>query len=677
MDNPAGTSASQDSRMEQLERENTRMKVELDHAAIRESIHMETENRLADLGYHHVTNIQQLNHKHDSEWKSLIADHKFKLSNARKNLLNDLHRHGLGPRPAAHNAPQQQYSSPYPQPSGPAHRQAFGSAVPPADGAQNTGPSSNFSNHPAVPPSSGDRSSQVPIRTSPATNNTPQNGSPPIPQLRLVTRPPAAEKSPIAGNGQSPASDTSQDKAKKRPEIVLRTKKDMPPLASPKDQSTVPKKTKIQITTKGATMRSGMSHDHRASPKTTPTSSKSMAQNAHPTMQGPNMLSDPSKIYSPSMQEPSMHQGMARQNDLPPQGFGMHSSMDQNKYPATEGYGMDTHMAQTSNAGHQGTGFSSNVASNNNPPTTGANVGSGMAQSKSKANDGGLKLRLPRRKLPSSPIQPSSTIAEHGSDSDFEELVEPPKKDSQGTNMGSGMAQTTDSYDLGSEPGEIILTKPQKKQPTIQGSNMASSMGQTDCAVKKDTGVKTGIKRQRQTSPPLESAMPPTNKPFLRSAHDTHNPENGMSLASLQASKHVFKTKLVSYTPAKDSNELDLTWAEMECTHFFYNELKEIFEPYNGVEKRSWVRSDMVLNRNWKGQAFFHLESSRFEIFRVGTDGGRLRIQFTDPHVTQNFVAYFITTFDKYVESILEKYDIASPSPGSPLATYMLIFHLL
>lgn len=42
---------------------------------------------------------------------------------------------------------------------------------------------------------------------------------------------------------------------------------------------------------------------------------------------------------------------------------------------------------------------------------------------RTKASDGRLKIRLPRRKLPSSPGVSASNIAEHGSESDTGEVI--------------------------------------------------------------------------------------------------------------------------------------------------------------------------------------------------------------------------------------------------------------
>jgi hypothetical protein len=113
-----------------------------------------------------------------------------------------------------------------------------------------------------------------------------------------------------------------------------------------------------------------------------------------------------------------------------------------------------------------------------------------------------------------------------------------------------------------------------------------------------------------------------------------------------------FQTKMVSYTASENSNQLDLTWRD--GTQLQLNEVKRIFEPYLGVESRTWFRRDMVLDENWNGKVFYDLESARFEVYRK--DGARLRILFMDKREIHEFMKYFVPNFNERVSSIDERY---------------------
>jgi hypothetical protein len=109
---------------------------------------------------------------------------------------------------------------------------------------------------------------------------------------------------------------------------------------------------------------------------------------------------------------------------------------------------------------------------------------------------------------------------------------------------------------------------------------------------------------------------------------------------------------MVSYTASENSNQLDLTWRD--GTQLQLNEVKRIFEPYLGVESRTWFRRDMVLDENWNGKVFYDLESARFEVYRK--DGARLRILFMDKREIHEFMKYFVPNFNERVSSIDERY---------------------
>jgi hypothetical protein len=673
MDSFAGSSSRQAEAMDQPTREASERIVGARRIAMREQIFSDATIRLLQLMYQQTAERQQLDRKHMNESDNAYATIKEQLLKVDQYVRDDMYNFGLWPQPNEMNSEAQRTNrqqggttttgmwpptnSPTPWPGsthGASHR-AFGTAIPPAGNAQSAGPFSALGSHPSMPIG---LSSPIPMRQFLATGNAHPNGPRSDSHSRAAVSSPAAEASPLAASGRDPASSTAQPKqgkVKKRTEILLRTKKDAPKLAPKKDRTKVPSTDKSQTAPEGASMRSGMAQDHQTAPDGTTTFS-SMAQDTHPAMQGPSMFPSMAQINRPAIQGPSMFSSMAQNIHPAFQGFGMLSNlapchqtvpqgtgnlfnMDPTSQILAHGTGMSSSKAQTGQTVPPGTGMSSKVAQNTHPATQGTDRSSSMAQTGQSGTKGtGAKARSKRRKLPSSPLLASEMPTTR------------PFLRSGG-----------DSQDSDSEAHEVISlssTMTQKNNPAIQGTDRSSIMAQTGETVTKGTGVKAGSKRRRLPSSPLEaSEKPPTTRPFVRSGHDSQDSDGEPRMSSAapgaeKAPKDVFMTKMISYTPAPESNELDLTWTDE--THLQLKFEKQTFEPYNGVQSRVWIRHDMVLDHKWNGKVFYDMESARFEIYRK--DGARLRILFPDKSVIHKFIFYFRALFEDRVASIEERY---------------------
>ena len=122
-----------------------------------------------------------------------------------------------------------------------------------------------------------------------------------------------------------------------------------------------------------------------------------------------------------------------------------------------------------------------------------------------------------------------------------------------------------------------------------------------------------------------------------------------------------FVTKMIGYLPPNSSPALDVTW--YDGIQLRLNYVKQSFEPYLGIEKRTWVCRDMVVDDSWVGKVFYNQRSARFEAYRK--NGARLRVQFRSADDLGRFMLYYKPMFEDRVQSMEERYEFVGSSPKS------------
>lgn len=130
-----------------------------------------------------------------------------------------------------------------------------------------------------------------------------------------------------------------------------------------------------------------------------------------------------------------------------------------------------------------------------------------------------------------------------------------------------------------------------------------------------------------------------------------------------------FVTKMIGYLPPDSSPALDVTW--YDGIQLRLNYVRQIFEPYLGIEKRTWICRDMVIDNSWTGKVFYHQKSARFEAYRKS--GARLRVQFRSEDDLDRFMSYYKPIFEGFVQSIEERYECVGSSPKSSCVQRLIL----
>ncbi|PSS13123.1 hypothetical protein M430DRAFT_21032 [Amorphotheca resinae ATCC 22711] len=213
-----------------------------------------------------------------------------------------------------------------------------------------------------------------------------------------------------------------------------------------------------------------------------------------------------------------------------------------------------------------------------------------------------------------------------------------------------------------SESGSSV-DRPRNEPGFSEESTPASATIQTHHKLRRDSTPcperTRSFKRSRSETPPsgeetetISTIMPRVHShTFSRKASGSEPRKTPKARGGVQLDKFRFETKMLSYGPSEASNQLPITWRN--GIQLQLNYMKQIFEPYQGIEKQTSICRDMVLNGTWDGKVFYHSESARFEIYRK--NGARLRILFKNKAELDDFMRYFKPNFKDRVTSIEER----------------------
>lgn len=111
-----------------------------------------------------------------------------------------------------------------------------------------------------------------------------------------------------------------------------------------------------------------------------------------------------------------------------------------------------------------------------------------------------------------------------------------------------------------------------------------------------------------------------------------------------------FGINFISYNPTEDPEDttLETSWRRHMYLDLNMNLVEFQFEPHDGVRSCASDGPLLVLDNKWNGNAFHHLESGRFEIYKKS--GQRLRIQFQQGEI-EDFVKRLQFAFSGLVTS--------------------------
>lgn len=360
---------------------------------------------------------------------------------------------------------------------------------------------------------------------------------------------------------------------------------------------------------------------------------------------------------------PSMRPEDGRRRSLPSS-----STFDENirrriASRSTEGaeLGSDWHLNQFDPLSSTDTYFGSSLAINQPNPHLQGEISSGTSHTRQSQAD---RYSLPQPLFGGQDDSVALGPNPPSTQSQLSPTLSLPRRRKQ-TAQSTPSAPTAQSGQYTVENRPSMLAEPQSQLELPEEQTQTMDHSQTSQAIPSHTTPhprRSGTKRRRVdvlSEDESESAL--TSKSALASQSTLQGSDNEprkspkLRREMKEEEMQGFVTRMISYLPLGADNQLDVTWRDGVALQLNY--VKQIFEPFLGVERRAWICHDMVLDNSWDGKVFYHQKSGRFEAYRKS--GARLRVLFKDDQVMEKFMQYYKPMFKDRVVCIKERYGYA------------------